>query len=80
MRLPCVAFDLRDEPVLVRGAGYFAVGAYDREALMATAVSLPLMFVGVALGNRIHANLSEIAFRRLLGIVLIGSGIPLMLG
>ena len=64
----------------VRGAGYLAVGAYDREALIATAISLPLMFVGVALGNRIHTNLSEIAFRRLLSIVLISSGVPLMLG
>jgi hypothetical protein len=35
---------------VVRGAGYLAVGAYDREALIATAISLPLMFVGVALG------------------------------
>jgi uncharacterized membrane protein YfcA len=65
---------------IVRGAGYFAVGAYDREALVATAASLPLMYVGVALGNRIHTNLSENAFRRLLGIVLIASGVPLILG
>ena len=65
---------------IVRGAGYFAVGAYDREALIATAVSLPLMYLGVVLGNRIHTNLSEIAFRRLLSIVLISSGVPLMLG
>jgi uncharacterized membrane protein YfcA len=65
---------------IVRGAGYFAVGAYDREALTATAVSLPLMYVGVALGNQIHTNLSEIAFRRLLSVVLIGSGVPLILG
>ncbi len=65
---------------IVRGAGYFAVGAYDREALIATAVSLPLMYVGVALGDRIHTNLSENAFRRLLSIVLIASGIPLVLG
>ena len=65
---------------VVRGAGYFAVGAYDREALIATAISLPLMFMGVALGNRIHTNLSEIAFRRVLSVVLIGSGVPLILG
>jgi uncharacterized membrane protein YfcA len=65
---------------VVRGAGYLAVGAYDREALIATAISLPLMFVGVALGNLIHTNLSEIAFRRLLSIVLMSSGVPLMLG
>ena len=56
------------------------VGAYDREALVATAASLPFMYVGVALGNRIHTNLSEKAFRRLLSIVLIGSGVPLIFG
>jgi uncharacterized membrane protein YfcA len=65
---------------IVRGAGYFAVGAYDREALIAIAASLPLMYLGVALGDRIHTKLSEMAFRRLLSIVLIASGVPLILG
>jgi hypothetical protein len=65
---------------VVRGSGYFAVGAYDQEALLATAISLPLMYIGVALGNRVHANLSEAAFRRLLAVVLIGSGVPLIVG
>jgi Predicted permeases len=65
---------------VIRGAGYYAVGAYDRDALIATAAALPLMYLGVALGNRMHANLSEIAFRRLLSIVLIASGIPLIFG
>jgi len=76
--LPLIALVLPMK--LVVPAGYLAVGAYDREALIATAISLPLMFVGVALGNRIHTNLSEIAFRRLLSIVLVSSGVPLMLG
>jgi uncharacterized membrane protein YfcA len=49
----------------IRGAGYFAVGAYDEEALTATAIALPLMYVGVALGDRIHTRLSETSFRRL---------------
>jgi uncharacterized membrane protein YfcA len=65
---------------VVRGGGYFAVGAYNRDALIATAFSLPLMFAGVVLGNHIHTNLSENAFRRVLSIVLIGTGIPLLLG
>lgn len=65
---------------VVRGSGYFAVGAYDHEALVACAASLPLMFAGVVLGNYIHTNLSEKAFRRMISIVLIASGIPLLLG
>ena len=65
---------------VVRGAGYFAAGDYDRESLTAIAISLPLMFIGVALGNRIHTGLSDLAFRRVLSVVLIGTGVPLMLG
>ncbi len=65
---------------IIRGGGYFAVGAYDREALIATAFSLPLMYAGVILGNHIHTNLSETGFRRMISIVLIVSGIPLLLG
>ncbi len=65
---------------VVRGGGYFAVGAYDHEALVACAASLPLMFAGIVLGNHIHTNLSEKAFRRMISIVLIASGIPLLLG
>jgi uncharacterized membrane protein YfcA len=38
------------------------------------------MYLGVALGDRIHTKLSEMAFRRLLSIVLIASGVPLILG
>jgi uncharacterized membrane protein YfcA len=64
---------------IIRGGGYLAVGAYDREALIATAFSLPLMYAGVVLGNHIHTNLSEKAFRRMISIVLIVSGIPLLL-
>jgi uncharacterized membrane protein YfcA len=63
---------------LIRGAGYLAVGAYDREALIATAYALPLMFAGVLLGDRMHANVSAIAFRRWLAVVLIVSGVPLL--
>ncbi len=65
---------------IVRGAGYFALGEYYREAMIATAISLPLMYLGIALGNRFHSSLSETAFRRLLSIVLIASGVPLVLG
>ncbi|HXF65847.1 MAG TPA: sulfite exporter TauE/SafE family protein [Burkholderiales bacterium] len=64
---------------LLRGAGYLAVGAYDREALIACAAALPLMAIGIALGNRIHANLDPVKFKRLVALVLIASGVPLVL-
>ncbi|MBI1989316.1 MAG: sulfite exporter TauE/SafE family protein [Betaproteobacteria bacterium] len=62
----------------MRGAGYFALGAFDRETLLACAVALPLMFAGVMLGNHIHTNLNQTAFRRVVSIILIASGVPLL--
>jgi uncharacterized membrane protein YfcA len=63
----------------VRGIGYYAVGAFNREALIACAVALPLMIVGALLGNRIHANLNPLLFRRFIAMLLIASGAPLLL-
>ncbi len=62
----------------MRGIGYFALGAFDRETLLACAVALPLMFAGVMLGNHIHTNLNQTAFRRVVSIILIASGVPLL--
>jgi uncharacterized membrane protein YfcA len=62
----------------MRGAGYFALGAFDRETLLVCAVALPLMFAGVMLGNHIHTNLNQTAFRRIVGFILIASGVPLL--
>lgn len=64
---------------LFRGAGYVAVGAFDREALIACAVALPMMATGVFLGNRMHANLAPLAFKRFVATILIASGLPLLL-
>ncbi|HET9662667.1 MAG TPA: sulfite exporter TauE/SafE family protein [Burkholderiales bacterium] len=63
---------------LFRGAGYISVGAFDREALIACAIALPMMAVGVFIGNRVHANLTPVAFRRLVAVILIASGVPLL--
>lgn len=64
---------------ILRGLGYLAVGAFDREALTACAAALPLMAVGVFLGNRIHAGLNQLMFQRLIAVVLIVSGALLLL-
>lgn len=63
---------------IVRGLGYFAVGAFDREALVACAAALPLMALGVFIGNRLHANLDPVQFRRFIALVLVASGLPLL--
>lgn len=63
----------------IRGAGYFALGAFNRDALIACAIALPLMLIGAVLGNRIHANLNQPLFRRFVAAILIVSGMSLLM-
>jgi len=64
---------------LFRGLGYLSVGSFDRDVLIVCASAVPLMAIGVFLGNRIHANLNQIAFKRFVALILIASGAPLLL-
>jgi uncharacterized membrane protein YfcA len=63
---------------IVRGLGYWAVGQYSREVLVTVAIALPMMLVGIFIGNRIHTGLSELAFRRLIAGALMVSGLALL--
>ncbi|MGZ8262728.1 MAG: sulfite exporter TauE/SafE family protein [Burkholderiales bacterium] len=62
-----------------RGAGYYAVGEFTRDALVLFAAALPAMLVGMYIGNRVHLTMSEIAFRRLVIAVLLVSGVALLM-
>jgi len=64
---------------LFRGLGYVAVGSFDRDVLIACAAAVPLMMIGVFLGNRIHANLNQIAFKRFVALIFLASSVPLLL-
>jgi uncharacterized protein len=64
---------------VARGIGYWAVGEFTREIWVSFAMALPLMLVGIWLGDRIHVRLSELAFKRLVCLVLMICGIPLLL-
>lgn len=64
---------------LFRGLGYVAVGSFNRDVLIVCATAVPLMAIGVFLGNRIHANLNQIAFKRFVSLILIASSVPLLL-
>ena len=64
--------------VILRGAGYWAVGEYTRDVLVTTAIALPMMLAGIFIGNRVHTGLSELAFRRLVSGALIVSGLALL--
>ena len=63
---------------VVRGAGYFAVGEFGREALVAFAFAFPLMLLGIFIGDRFHADMPELTFRRAVAMLLVVSGAALM--
>jgi len=64
---------------VIRGAGYFAVGEFGREALVAFAFAFPLMLLGIFIGDRFHADMPELTFRRAVSILLIVSGAALLM-
>jgi len=63
---------------IFRGLGYAVVGSYDQETLIVCLISVPVMLIGVWIGNHIHANLNDLAFKRLVALILIASGLPLL--
>lgn len=63
----------------VRGVGYYAVGEFSLEAVLLFAAGAPLMLLGMFLGDRIHTRIREDHFRRIVCLVLIVSGLPLIL-
>lgn len=63
---------------ILRGGAYIIAGEFTRDVLIACAVALPMMGLGIFIGNRIHANLNDVAFKRLVAAILIVSGLPLL--
>jgi uncharacterized membrane protein YfcA len=64
---------------LVRGAGYWSVGEFDREVLVVAALLFPPMLVGIFIGNRFHHGMSETVFRRTVAGALMASGLALLM-
>lgn len=62
-----------------RIVGYFATGLYHAQTIVLVAAALPLMVLAMYLGGRVHTSLSQRAFQRGIGILLIGSGLVLLL-
>jgi hypothetical protein len=61
-----------------RGIGYWTVDQYNSEVLLTFAVALPMMLLGIFIGDRIHTSLSDHAFRRTICAILIVSGVALL--
>lgn len=62
-----------------RIVGYFATGLYHAQTMILVAVALPLMVLAMYLGGKVHTGLSQQAFQRGIGVLLLGSGIALLL-
>lgn len=63
---------------IARALGYWTVDEYGREALELFVISLPVMFAGIFIGDRLHMGLSETTFRRLIAGTLVVSGLALL--
>jgi uncharacterized membrane protein YfcA len=63
----------------IRLAAYTAMGLYDRTVLLATVVAFPVAAVALLTGGRIHTGLSQLAFMRLISLLLLASGLALLL-
>ena len=64
---------------ILRGGAYVITGEFNQDVMTACAIALPVMGLGIFVGNRIHANLNDIAFKRLVASILMVSGLPLLL-
>lgn len=58
-----------------RAAGFIAVGAVTTDVVLLIAAAMPLIWIGIMLGHRMHASLNQRGFNRLVGVlfVLIGT-------
>ncbi len=61
-----------------RGIGYWTVDQYSSEVLLTFAIALPMMLLGIFVGDRIHTSLSDTAFRRTICAILMVSGAALL--
>ena len=64
---------------LIRLVAYAAVGELSAEALVLFAAALPAMGLGIYLGGRIHARMSEALFKALVCAILVICAMPLLL-
>jgi len=61
-----------------RMSGYLMAGFFTRDAVLLFALALPLMVLGLYAGHHVHTGIGEAAFRRLIGVLLVGSGLALL--
>jgi uncharacterized membrane protein YfcA len=63
---------------LVRGLGYLALGEFAGDVWLLLAITVPMTLIGIYLGGRLHTELNELTFRRLVSVTLMVSGFVLL--
>jgi len=64
---------------IVRIAGYGGLGLYDARVGTLFVVLMPLMVLGMVVGERVHQHLSDARFQKVVAVLLVVSGIALAL-
>jgi uncharacterized membrane protein YfcA len=64
---------------ILRGGAYVITGEFTHDVMIACIAALPMMGLGIWAGSRIHANLNDLAFKRMVAVILMLSGLPLLL-
>lgn len=62
----------------MRVTGYFNIGFYDTGTLLMLAAALPLMLIGARLGGLMAGRINQLLFNRIVGAVLMCSGVALL--
>ena len=62
-----------------RIVGYFISGFYTMDLILAVVVAVPVMVLGLYIGEHIHTTLSQKDFQRGISLILVASGIALLL-
>jgi len=62
----------------IRIVGYGFSGFYTADVLMLALISLPLLFLGLFMGHRIHLSISNQLFTRVISVLLLCSGLILL--
>jgi uncharacterized membrane protein YfcA len=63
---------------IVRIVIFAVAGLYTLNVLYAAAALLPIMLLGIVLGHRLHLNLSREQIVRVIGVLLVASGVSLI--
>ena len=64
---------------LLRAGGYGSLGFYDARVFALLALLVPVMVLGMVLGERVHHGIEETLFKRVVAALLVASGIGLLL-